>query len=108
MNFISGGKIVSSKKIHNNQSTISQSYIKNTINIIEANNSPKPINSPPEIYYHNIDQWTPYNPTKSYGIKRPIVSKQYDKCAEPQGSPSALSYTPFFFDPISQSWCNKT
>lgn len=107
MNFISGGKIVSNKKVYNNQGTTGNSYRKNMTNILENNDSLPPIVPPQEVYNYNIDQWTPYSPSRSYGIKRGVVSQQYDKCPEPEGSPSVLGHSTFFFDPVAKTWCNK-
>jgi hypothetical protein len=106
MNFIIGGKIISSNKSYNNQKKNSSSFRSNSINIIEDKNSKTSISIPPEQSNYNVDQWTPYNPSKSFGISRSILTKQYPKCPEPpsSGSPDISEYAPFVFDESSKIW----
>ena len=101
-----GGKIISSNKSYNNQKINASNFRSNSINIIEDKNSKTVISIPPEPSDYNVDEWTPYNPSKSFGISRPILTRQYPKCPEPpsSGSPDISEYAPFAFNESSKTW----
>jgi hypothetical protein len=106
MNFIIGGKIISSKKSYTNKKINSSNFRSNSINILEDKNTKTFIEVPEEPLNHNIDQWGLYNPSKSFGIKRSILTKQYKQCKEPpsSGSPDTNEYAPFVFNKSSKTW----
>ena len=106
MNFIIGGKIISSNKTYNNQKINTSNFRSNSVNILEDKNSKTISIIQLGQMQYGADEWKAYNPSVVYREKRKFLTNNYPKCEQPpsSGSPSISGYASFVFDTSSKSW----